>query len=98
MDSSLLVAYENRLRPGEMRFQPWMDGQFAKVLRGLKAFDARVGELGGDFTMDQVALIAACGHVDFRHGQLGWRDECPALADWVAKMGERPSVAATVPG
>ena len=98
MDSSLLVAYENRLRPEEMRFQPWIDGQFGKILRGLKAFDGRVDELGGDFTMDQVALISACGHVDFRHGQLGWRDECPALADWVAKMGERPSVAATVPG
>ena len=96
-DSSLLAAYEARLRPEEIRYQPWVDGQYGKIRRGLKAFDARIGELDGDFTIDQVALIAACGHVDFRHGDLGWREDCPALADWLAGMAERPSVKATAP-
>lgn len=97
MDSSLLAAYEFRLRPEDKQFQPFVDGQYGKIKRGLKAFDARISEMSGDFTMDQVALIAACGHVDFRHEGLGWRDDCPALANWIAKMGERASVAATVP-
>lgn len=96
-DSSLLAAYEYRLRPEEMRMQSWVDGQHGKIRRGLKAFDGRVAELGGEFTIDQVALIAACGHVDFRHPDLGWRADCPALADWLAGMAERPSVAATAP-
>ncbi|MEL7154033.1 MAG: glutathione S-transferase [Pseudomonadota bacterium] len=97
-DSSLLGAYEFRLRPEDKQFQPFVDGQYAKIRRGLKAFNDRIDELGGDFTMDQVALIAACGHVDFRHGALGWRDDCPKLADWIEQMASRPSVAATVPG
>ena len=97
-DSSLLGAYEFRLRPENLQYQPWVDGQYAKIRRGLKAFNDRIDEMGGDFTIDQVALIAACGHVDFRHGALGWRDDCPALADWIEKMATRPSVAATVPG
>ncbi len=93
----LAVAYEGRMRPEEKRHQPWIDGQFTKIMNGFKAFDARVDELSGDFTMDQVALVAACGHVDFRHGQLGWRDQCPALAGWLDGVSDRPSVAATVP-
>ena len=96
-DSSLLAAYEARMRPEEIRFQPWVDGQYTKIMNGLKAFDARVSELGGEFTIDQVALVAACGHLDYRHGQLGWRDQCPALAEWLAGMSQRPSVLATVP-
>lgn len=96
-DSSLLAAYEARMRPEEIRFQPWVDGQYTKINNGLKAFDDRIDELGGDFTIDQVALIAACGHLDFRHPDLGWRDRCPALAEWLAGMSERPSVAGTKP-
>ena len=96
-DSSLLAAYEFRLRPENLQYQPWVDGQYAKIRRGLKAFNDRIDEMGGAFTIDQAALIAACGHVDFRHGALGWRDDCPALAAWIEKMASRPSVAATVP-
>ena len=96
-DSSLLAAYEARMRPEEIRFQPWVDGQYTKIRNGLKAFDARVSELGGEFTIDQVALVAACGHLDYRHPNLGWRDQCPALAEWLAGMSQRPSVLATVP-
>lgn len=96
-DSSLLAAYEFRLRPEEIRFQAWVDGQHAKMLRGFKAFDARVAELDGDLTIDQVSLIAAMGHADYRHPGLAWRDHCPALAAWEAKMAERPSIAATAP-
>ena len=96
-DSSLLAAYEARMRPEEKRHQPWVDAQYAKILSGLKAFDARVDELGGDLTIDQIALISALGHIDFRHGQLGWEEQCPALADWYASFAGRPSVQATVP-
>ena len=96
-DSGLLAAYEGRLRPPEMQFAPWVDGQRAKVMRGLTAFDARVGELSADISMDQIALAACCGYIDFRHGDLGWRDACPALAGWFARISERPSLQATQP-
>ncbi|MEM7422695.1 MAG: glutathione S-transferase [Pseudomonadota bacterium] len=96
-DSSLLAAYEYRLRPEEIRYQPWIDGQRAKMMRGLKAFDDRIAEMDGDMTIDGVALIAAVGHIDYRHGDLGWRETCPALAEWISGLADRPSVAATAP-
>ena len=96
-DSSLLAAYEARMRPEEIRYQPWVDGQYTKIRNGLAAFEARISEMGGDLTMDKIALGAALGHIDFRHPTLGWRDDCPALAEWFAALSERPSMQATAP-
>jgi len=97
IDSALLAAYEARLRPEEIRFQPWVDGQRAKVKRGAKAFEDRIDEMSGDLTIDQIALGAALGYVDFRHPDLGWREACPKLAEWYAGFSDRPSMQATKP-
>lgn len=97
IDSALLGAYERRMRPENMQFEPWVDAQLAKVRQGCSAFDARIGEMGGDLTIDQIALGCALGYVDFRHGALGWRDSCPKLAEWYEGFAARPSMQATVP-
>ena len=97
IDSALLAAYEARLRPEEIRFQPWVDGQRAKVLRGCEAFERRIGEMAGELTIDKIALGCALGYADFRLADLGWRDGCPKLADWYAAFSKRPSMQATAP-
>jgi len=97
IDSSLLVAYEGRMRPEELRHQPWVEGQTAKASRGISAFNARVGELGGDLSIDKIALGCALGYADFRLPDLGWRDDNAALAAWYADFSQRPSMVATAP-
>ena len=97
IDSALLCAYEWRLRPEEMRFQPFVDGQRAKVLRGAQAFEKRIGEMSGDLTIDKIALGCALGYIDFRLPDLGWRDSCPKLEAWYAKFAQRPAMQATKP-
>ena len=39
IDAVLLTAYEWRLRPTEFRYQPWVDGQVAKVERALAVLE-----------------------------------------------------------
>lgn len=97
IDAALLAAYEGRLRPEEIQFQPWVDAQRGKVLKGAAAFNERIGEMSGDLTIDKIALGCALGYADFRHADLGWRDSCPALADWYADFLQRPSMQATLP-
>lgn len=97
IDAALLAAYESRLRPEEIRFPPWVEGQRAKVMQGAKAFNDRIDEMSGDLTIDKIALGCALGYADFRHADLGWREQCPALADWYLKFSERPSMQATLP-
>ena len=97
IDAGLLTAYEWRLRPEELRFQPWVDGQRAKVMRGADAFERQIDAMAGDLTIDKIALGCALGYVDFRLADLGWRDGHPGLAAWYEDFSRRQSMQATRP-
>ena len=97
IDAALLAVYEGRLRPEEIRFQPWVDGQLSKVMNGVKYFEYHIDALGGHLTIDKIALGCALGYLDFRHPDLDWRAESPALTAWYNAFAERQSMKATAP-
>ena len=97
IDAVLLTAYEWRLRPEDKRYQPWVDGQVAKVERGLAVMETNELVLEGALNAAKIAAGAALGYVDMRQGGLGWRDRCPKLAAWYAKFAETPEMKATAP-
>lgn len=98
MDAALLLRYESALRPEALRWDAWAEGQWTKITRALDALEARwMGHLAGPLCIGQVAVIAALGYLDFRFADRDWRGGRPALADWAARMAERPSVRATLP-
>lgn len=67
-----------------------------RIRSGLDALerDGRFGE-GADFTLDQVAAVAALAYLDFRLGKLAWREHAPRLSEWFDNASRRPSVVAT---
>jgi glutathione S-transferase len=102
LDAALLMVYEGRLRPEELRYQPWIDAQWAKVARALDVLEADWKDHlsaahDGCPNMGHIALGAALGYVDFRLGAMDWRAGRPALADWAAAFAARPAMVATVP-
>jgi len=98
MDAALLTRYETMLRPEPLRWDAWAQGQWAKIERSLDALESRwMGHLAGPFCIGQASVVAALGYLDFRFADRDWRAGRPALADWAARMAERPSVRATVP-
>ena len=98
MDAALLMVTEARVRPEGMRHAPWVDAQWAKIDRTLDALEDRwAGQLAGPATMGQIALGAALGYLDFRHGDRGWREGRPALSAWEKRFAERPAMVATTP-
>ena len=98
LDAALLMVYEGRLRPEELRFAPWVEGQWAKVDRALDALETRwMAHLQGPLEAGQIAVACALGYLDFRHGARGWRSGRPHLAAWYAGFAERPSMQATIP-
>ncbi len=98
VDAAILMVYEARVRPETARFEPWVEGQWAKVARALDTLEARwMSHLAGPLDMGHIAVGAALGYLDFRHGARNWREGRPALAAWYAKMRARPGMAATVP-
>lgn len=97
IDAALLTAYEWRLRPEEIRYQPWVDGQTAKVRRGLAALEQTGLVLTGPINAAKIAAGCALGYVDLRLADLGWRETCPKLAAWYAEFAAMPAMKATVP-
>jgi glutathione S-transferase len=102
LDAALLIVYETRLRPEEVRFAPWTDAQATKIVRALDALEADwVGHLTAPRVdcpdMGTMAVAAALGYVDFRLAALKWRDGRPLLAAWADVFAQRTSMVATVP-
>lgn len=95
LEAALLMVYEGRLRPEELRFTPWVEGQWAKVARALDALE--LAPPMGPLTAGQIALGCALGYLDFRHAARDWRATRPALAAWADGFAARPSMQATIP-
>lgn len=97
LDAALLVIYESRLRPEEIRFDPWVEGQRAKILRALDMLEAECTGWGPDFLAGQVGVAAALGYLDFRQPVGDWRPGRPTLTEWFGCVEEMPSFVATRP-
>jgi glutathione S-transferase len=83
LDASILIVYEGRYRPAEMKVQKWLDLQAGKVERGLAALEAQPPGLDSPPTVGQITVACALGYRDFRFGE-GWRKDHPRLAAWLA--------------
>ncbi len=98
LDAGVLALYEVRIRPEAARYQPWIDGQRAKMLRALDALEAQwTAHLAGPMDAGAIAVGCMLGWFDFRYGDLDWRAGRPRLAAWEAGIAARDSFRATVP-
>ena len=98
LDAALLMVYEIRLRPENMRMDAWVDGQWDKVARACAALNTRwMSHLSGPLDMGQIAVGCALGYVDYRLDARGWRSGNDALAAWFKKFDSRASMQKTQP-
>ena len=98
MDAAVLMVYETRFREEGHQSQAWVDAQWAKVDRALSALESRwMSHLTGPVDIGQIAVGCALAYLDFRHGDRGWRDGRPQLAEWFAGFESRDSMVATIP-
>jgi len=98
LDAAVTMAYELRLRPEAIRFEQWLEGQWAKISRALDAIEADwLDHLAGPVSMAQIGLAVALEYLDFRHDARNWRQGRPELAAWAAEFSKRPAMIATKP-
>jgi glutathione S-transferase len=95
-DAAYLATMERR-RPEEDQSDDWYLAQRGKISRGLDALEQNPPASDGPVDLGKLALGAALGYVDLRHGDMNWRDDHPALAAWFEKMSTRESFSQTVP-
>lgn len=95
MDAAVLIRYEEAVRPKELRWQDWVDGQLLKIRTALDALERE--SLADVFDIGTISIACALGYLDLRFAGEGWRNTRPRLAAWAAAVGKRPSLAATAP-
>ncbi len=97
MEAVLMTSYEQRQRPEELRYQPWVEAQAAKAARGTEALERLALIHSGPVNAASVAAACALGYVDFRLPDLGWRARCPTLAAWYEEFARNQPMQETVP-
>ena len=98
MDAAVLVRYETAMRPAEKHWDQWLNEQRNKIRRTLAELEANaIAELASHFDIASIGVACALGYLDFRHPDLQWRAANPQLADWYAKVSQRPSMLQTQP-
>jgi len=80
-DAGLLIVYEDRYRPAEVRHKPWLEHQLGKVERGLEAVAAAPPD-ASQVNVGTIATACALGYLDLRK-QTDWRARHPSLVAWL---------------
>ena len=96
LDAAVLNRYENFVRPENLRWNAWGEGQMLKVDQALDFLEQNSADLEG-VNIGTIAIGCALGYLDFRYADRGWPQKHPKVAAWWKKMGTRPSFAQTVP-
>ena len=97
LEAAILCRYELALRPAELRWNEWIEGQKAKVFGGLSVFESEVDAWGDEFELAQIELTCVLGYLDFRFAEGSWRVFYPHIARWHEGISTRSSVIATAP-
>jgi glutathione S-transferase len=95
LDAAVSVRYEQTLRPPQLRWQDWVQGQWLKVRTALDALERE--PLEDVLDIGTIAIACALGYLDFRYAGDDWRAGRPRLAAWAGKIQQRPSLQATLP-
>ena len=98
MDATVSMSYEARLRPEAQQSPDWIEAQWEKAARAIKAVNDRwMSHLTGPMNIGQIALGSVLSYADLRHDARGWRNGNEALAAWHADFVARDSMVATQP-
>lgn len=94
LDTALLWLGERR-RPAERQSADHIVLWRAKLTACVDALEREAGALAdGPFTIGHVGVGVALGYLDFRFGELRWREGRACLAAWQAGFDARQSVRA----
>ena len=92
VDATVLLRYEESLRPQAVRWEEWSQGQLRKVQRSLAQLESEVSAMQS-FYLDLIATISALGYLELRFPDFEWRAQAPNLAGLCKEHGQRSSVA-----
>ena len=82
IEAALLMVYEGRYRPENMKVQSWLDRLTMKINASLAECEKAPPVWSGMPDYGHLTLAAALGYLDFRHGGT-WRASHPKMVSWL---------------
>jgi glutathione S-transferase len=92
-DTAVALRYETATRPESLRWRELIDRNRERLTAACKDLEEHWANELKEVTLGSITVAAALAYVDFRHGDLGWRDNNQKLADWFGRFSARPSMA-----
>ncbi len=94
-DTAVNLRYETFLRPEEKQWNNWISRQEERIVDALDDLEKSwAGDLE-NITIGTVGVASSLAYLDFRFGELGWRDARPNLTAFFDRFSQRPSMTAT---
>ena len=82
IDAAILLVYEARHRPAEMRVESWCEMQQKKIDQALAHLESAPPEMGRQPDYGHMTLAVALSYLDFRH-EGKWRAGHPKMVAWL---------------
>lgn len=95
---AVAASVNEKRRPEGIIYQVFLDRQAAAIRRAIARLNEEVEELrSGRPTTVEITIGCALADLDLRMPYIEWRREHAALANWLARFTERPSMQKTAP-
>jgi glutathione S-transferase len=94
---AMIARRAESLRRGADRSDDFLGKQRDRIVRCLDSIEREFTGLDGELTLGQISTGIACGYMDFRYPEDGWRTGRPRLSAWYDAFARRPSMQQTVP-
>ena len=94
-DAAVAYRYETAMRPQGTQWQDWIARSRARFAATFDELDANWMDTLAEVNAGSIAVAVTLSYIDFRLGELGWREGHGRLAAWHEGFSRRESMVKT---
>jgi glutathione S-transferase len=94
---AMIARRAETLRGLKERSEDFIAKQRDRIGRCLDRIERELDSILGEINLAQISSGVACGYMDFRYPEDGWRALRPRLSEWYERFATRPAMLQTMP-
>lgn len=94
-DAAVAYRYETAARPQGLQWEDWIKRTLARIHAAMDDLENNWQDALAGVNAGSLSAAVTLSYIDFRLGDLGWRNNRPKLAAWHAAFSQRASMVKT---